>query len=138
MMMEQTLKKRKAEFRVLMTQEMIHAFADLSGDKNPLHVSPEHAAQFGFPDRVAHGMLLGGLVSQLVGEHLPGGDVLLLSVKMDFHQPTHAGDELMVRGEIVSDSPSTRTMEIQFQIHHSRGVACKGTALVQVPQRRNR
>ncbi len=125
-----------AEFQMTMTQEMIRSFADLSGDKNPLHTSPKHAAKFGYPENVAHGMLLGGLVSRLVGEYLPGGDVLLLSVKMDFHLPTHSGDLLTVHGLIASDSPATRTMEIKFQIRHQRGIACKGTALVKVLERK--
>src|SRR3989338_2794816 len=126
-----------AEFQVLMSEEMIQSFADLSGDKNPLHTSSKHAAKFGYPGNVAHGMLLGSLVSRLVGEYLPGGDVLLLSVKIDFHLPTHSGDLLRVQGSAINHSPATRTMEIKFQIRHSRGMACKGTALVQITMRRD-
>ena len=123
---------KSAEFQVSLEPALIEKFAELSGDRNPIHLSNDHALSLGFASRVAHGMLLAGLVSRLVGEYLPGGDVLLLSIKVDFHQPSHAGDLLNVSGCVVNESSATRTLEIQFQIQHGRGIACKGKVLVQL------
>ena len=128
-----TLVGRNASFDVVITDVMIQSFAELSGDQNALHTSDTHAISLGYPGRVAHGMLLAALVSRLVGEYLPGGDTLLLSLKIGFHKPTHTGDHLQVYGEVVTESASTQTLDINFDIRHSRGVACKGTVLVKYP-----
>lgn len=121
---------RKYEFEIMLEESLLDSFADLSGDSNPIHLSDEYAKKMGHPGRVAHGVLLAGFVSRLVGMHLPGGDVLILSLKMDFHSPSHPGDFLKISGEIISEQPSTRTLELAFKIENPRGLACKGKALL--------
>jgi acyl dehydratase len=120
-----------AEFEVEITDKLIDAFAELSGDRNKLHMSLEYARNLKFQNRIAHGVLLSSFVSRLVGEHLPGGDVLLLSLKMDFHKPVHPGDFLKVKGIIQNESPATRTLDIRFDISRNNVSVSKGSVLVQ-------
>ena len=50
----------------VVTDADIRAFADLSGDHNPVHLDDEFAARSMFKGRVAHGMLAGAFISALL------------------------------------------------------------------------
>jgi acyl dehydratase len=104
----------------------LDAFAAVSGDINPLHVDPEFARLKGFPDRVAHGFLLGAKVSAFVGTVMPGRDCLLLETQLAWPSPCFAGDTVRLRGEIVELSKENRVMRIKMRAT----VARVGTSVV--------
>ncbi len=79
----------------------IESFADLSGDRNPLHMDGAYARERGFADRVAHGFLLGAKVSALIGMFLPGRRCLLVEESLNFPNPVYPGDEVTLSGEVV-------------------------------------
>jgi len=79
----------------------IEQFADLSGDRNPLHMDGAYARERGFADRVAHGFLLGAKVSALIGMFLPGRRCLLVEESLNFPNPVYPGDEVTLSGEVV-------------------------------------
>lgn len=74
----------------------IDGFADLSGDRNPLHMDNDYAKGQGFPGRVAHGFLLGAKLSGLIGMQLPGRRCLLLEQKLAYPNAVHAGDTVRI------------------------------------------
>ncbi len=82
--------------------EEIEAFAELSGDRNPLHVDEVYAREQGFADRVVHGFLLGAKVSALIGMFLPGRRCLLVEESLNFSNPVYPGDEVTLSGEVVN------------------------------------
>ena len=51
----------------LVTDELVRAFAEVSGDFNPLHLDEEFAATTRFGRRIAHGMLSGAFISAVLG-----------------------------------------------------------------------
>ena len=57
--LEQLKAGTAASFEHTITEAELDAFAALSGDRNPLHCDPAYGRAFGFPDRFAHGVLLG-------------------------------------------------------------------------------
>lgn len=59
-----------------LTDGNVHAFAQISGDSNPLHLDDAYAEQTRFGDRIIHGILLQGLVSAALAR-LPGCPILL-------------------------------------------------------------
>ena len=75
----------------------IDAFAAASGDHNPLHVDADFAREAGFPDRIAHGMLLASWVSAALAEELPGRGTVYLRQSLEFRQVAVPGDRLLVR-----------------------------------------
>ena len=79
----------------------IESFANLSGDRNPLHMDRAYARERGFADRVAHGFLLGAKVSALIGMFLPGRRCLLVEENLNFPNPVYPGDEVTLSGEVV-------------------------------------
>jgi 3-hydroxybutyryl-CoA dehydratase len=86
----------------LVTQESIDAYAEISGDFNPLHVDPEAAAASEFGGIIAHGPIalhpfFRAATEWLGTDALPAG----FEVKVTYRAPTRPGDELAVRlGEL--------------------------------------
>lgn len=108
-------------FEVDVTAEMLNRFADLSGDRNPLHVDAEFARASGFHDRVAYGMLTASFYSTLVGMYLPGRRALLQGVDASFVAPVFPGDHLTVVGEVIAVHPSVRQIEIKAHVSNQHG-----------------
>lgn len=111
------------DFSVVLTEDMLRAFASLSGDENPLHVDPEHAVKAGFRGPVAHGLLTSALYSRLVGMYLPGRHALLHGIDVDFVSPAYAGDKLHVSGEVTFLSEAYFRVEMRARIKNEAGKA---------------
>jgi 3-hydroxybutyryl-CoA dehydratase len=109
------------DFEVTLTDEMMRAFAALSGDVNPLHVDAAYAAGAGFRGPVAFGMLTSAFYSRLVGVHLPGRHALLQGIDVDLVSPAFAGDTLKVAGEITFLVEAYRRIEIRGRITNQDG-----------------
>ena len=110
----------------------IDAFAQLSGDVSPLHVDAEYARAQGFHDRVAHGALLAGLASRLIGTELPGRRALLLNLRLDFPAPTFSGDVLEVAGTVSAVHASQQVIQVRIEIRCGVEVRARGSAMVRV------
>jgi acyl dehydratase/NAD(P)-dependent dehydrogenase (short-subunit alcohol dehydrogenase family) len=91
-----------ATFDVDITDADRIRFAELSGDWNPLHTDPAHAAQTAFGRPVLHGAYAAGLVSRMAGMHLPGADCLLHGMRLRFVTPIVPPVRLRVRGALRS------------------------------------
>lgn len=95
----------------------IDRFSELSDDRNPLHMQPDFARSKGFPDRVAHGFLLGAKVSALVGMLLPGRDCLILEQGLAYPRPIHPGDLIRVEGQVDELSAEQRIVKVRIRAH---------------------
>ena len=84
------------------TEMDIVAFAQLSGDVNPVHLNDAYAAQTRFKKRIAHGMLSAGLVSAVLGTKLPGPGTVYLSQNLKFRAPVQVGDEVTATAMVVA------------------------------------
>ena len=83
------------------TDEMVVAFADLVGDHNPVHLDEAFAATTRFGHRIAHGMLVAGLISTVIASDLPGPGSVYLSQTLQFKAPVYLGDTITVTVEVV-------------------------------------
>ena len=90
----------KESFTVTVTDKMMEAFRDITGDINPLHNDEEYAVSKGYKGKVAYGMLTGSLLSTLAGVYLPGRRSLIQEVKIKFAKPVYIGDTLTVEGVV--------------------------------------
>lgn len=103
------------------TEAMVERFVELSGDDSPIHVSNDAARSRGFRGRVVHGLLLGSLVSGLIGTELPGAQGLLQNFQVSFQSPCEIGDELTIRLWVVDYHESVKTLILKFEIQNSGG-----------------
>lgn len=85
----------EANYTKKITDKDVHAFAELSGDVNPVHISDDFAAGTIFKKRIAHGFLTGSLFSTVLGTKLPGPGCIYLSQSLKFRAPVYIGDEVV-------------------------------------------
>ncbi len=86
---------------VRITDEQIKAFAQASGDTNPIHLDEEHAAKTRFGRRIAHGMLTASFISTILGNDMPGPGTIYLGQEIKFKAPVFIGDEIIVTVEVI-------------------------------------
>lgn len=78
----------------VVTQSDVNEFARISGDANPVHLDREYAEASFFKGRIAHGVLTAGLISAVIGMHLPGPGTIYLSQTLRWRAPVRPGDRL--------------------------------------------
>lgn len=124
-----------AEFEIIITETMVHQFANISGDFNSLHMDNEFAKTTKFGKRVCHGMLLGSFFSRLVGMYIPGLHALYLSQSLKFISPCFIDDKIIVRGTVIRKSERTKIITLQTLILNTNDKIlvdgeCKAVVLV--------
>ena len=86
-----------AEVSKTIADEDVRAFAELTGDRNPVHLDEEYAAATRFGSRVAHGMLGASLISAVLANELPGRGTVYLSQTLRCTAPVFLGDTVTAR-----------------------------------------
>ncbi len=74
------------------TDAVVRAFAELSGDYNPIHLDEEFAKTTRFGRRIAHGMISGALISAVLGNEFKERKIVYLSQTMKFIAPVFLDD----------------------------------------------
>ncbi|HZV08587.1 MAG TPA: MaoC/PaaZ C-terminal domain-containing protein, partial [Novosphingobium sp.] len=77
-----------------LTHQDIELFALVSGDVNPAHMDPAYAATDMFRKVIAHGLWGAGLISAVLGTHLPGPGTIYLGQTLKFLRPVGLGDTI--------------------------------------------
>lgn len=85
------------------SEEDIALFATISGDFNPVHMDEEYAKKTFFKGRIAHGVLLLGLLSAAMAK-LPGL-VIFLGQDIQFLKPVRIGDTITATAEVIKTRP---------------------------------
>jgi 3-hydroxybutyryl-CoA dehydratase len=111
----------------------IRAFADVTGDHNPLHLDDDYAAKTRFGGRIAHGMLSASLISAVLANELPGAGSIYLSQTLKFVKPVFPGDTVTARVTVtgIRDDKPIITLETVCVNQHNEPVL-KGEATVLV------
>jgi 3-hydroxybutyryl-CoA dehydratase len=86
---------------VTVTEETIEAFAELSGDENPIHLDDEYAAETMFGGRVAHGIISAAVVSGALAGL--SGDIVYLSQELSFEKPVFPGETVAASVSVIDD-----------------------------------
>ena len=115
------------------TQEQIDAYAEASGDHNPIHVDPEFAVSVGLPGAIAHGLLEMGILADAVAAWA-GGNANLLSLSCRFSKPLLAGDTIICTGTVIAidDAEGIATLEVGASSDRGDRVLTNGRATVRL------
>lgn len=84
----------------VITQDLIDAYADLSGDQNPLHVDPAFASTTRYGGTIAHGLLSAGVVSTMLERAFPGAWAQGGRLELRFLGAVRPGDTITAHGTI--------------------------------------
>ncbi len=125
---------QSADMTKVITEEDILRFAEITGDRNPVHLSEEFAAQTRFGERIAHGILTAGLISAVIGMKLPGPGCLYVSQTLSFLSPVKIGDEITARVEIVEVISGKRRKLRTLCINQRKEVVLEGEAVIVPPR----
>jgi 3-hydroxybutyryl-CoA dehydratase len=87
--------------------KLVRAFAELTGDRNPIHLDDDTAKKSRFGQRVAHGAILFGIISKVLGMDMPGVGTIYLSQVCNFKLPVFIGDTVTLEAKIVEILPKS-------------------------------
>jgi 3-hydroxybutyryl-CoA dehydratase len=109
----------------------IRAFADATGDRNPLHLDEEFAKQTRFGRRVAHGMLSASLISAVIASEMPGQGSIYLGQTLQFVAPVFLGDTVTARVTVSAVREDKPILTLETVCTNQRNeVVIKGEATV--------
>lgn len=123
------------ETRRVVTQEHIVAFAEVSGDHNPVHLDAEFAARTPFKGVIAHGMLSVGFISAVLGTALPGRGAIYMGQTLKFLAPVRPGDEVRTRVEVAEVVAEKKRVVCRTTCYVGDTVVIDGEATLMVPRR---
>jgi 3-hydroxybutyryl-CoA dehydratase len=127
-----------AEFTKTISLADIYAFAAASGDRNPVHLEAAYAETTVFGARIAHGLLVAGLISAVLGTLLPGPGTIYLGQELRFKAPVYVGDTVTARVKVVKLRPEKRIATLSTNCYNQdEKILIDGEAVVQYPQSEN-
>ncbi len=103
----------------VITREDVKAYADASGDRNPLHQDEDVAHAAGFPGVIAHGMLTMGILASWLVAWL-GDPSRLLRLRVQFRVPVFVGESIECGGRVRALDPDSRTAELDVWVRVER------------------
>jgi 3-hydroxybutyryl-CoA dehydratase len=109
-----------AELTRTLTETDVMAFAEITGDFNPVHVDAEAAAASAFGERIVHGMLTASLLSALLATKLPGAGAIYLSQTLRFLRPVKLGDTVTAQVSITAIDPAKRRLTLATSVRNER------------------
>ena len=111
----------------------IRAFANATGDHNPLHLDEEFGKQTRFGKRIAHGMLSASLISAVIANDLPGQGSIYLGQTLQFVAPVFLGDTVTARVTVTSIREDKPIIKLETVCTNQRNeVVVRGEATVLV------
>ena len=118
------------------TDRDIELFAEISTDRNPVHLDDVYARDTIFEGRIAHGMLTAGLVSAVIGEQLPGHGTVSLGQSLKFLGPVRPGDVVTAEVEVIEIDNAKRRVTMDTRCIVNGKKVLVGQATVLAPSRK--
>ncbi|MEO0607448.1 MAG: MaoC family dehydratase [Pseudomonadota bacterium] len=119
----------------VITEKDIDLFAEVSGDRNPLHMDEEFAKNTPFGQRIAHGALTASYISGILGNDLPGPGAIFVGLNMRFRRPVFIGSHVTVKVEVTEMLERGNRVTLKVSCMVDGKAAISGEATVMVPNR---
>jgi 3-hydroxybutyryl-CoA dehydratase len=119
--------------RKVVTDQDIEMFAEVSTDRNPVHLDDAYAQDTIFEGRIAHGMLTAGLISAVIGEQLPGHGTVYLAQSLRFLAPVRPGDTVTAEVEVTEIDYKKRKVTLDTRCLVGGKKVLTGEAVVLAP-----
>lgn len=114
----------------------VYLFAGITGDLNPAHTNQVAAQQSMFKGRIAHGILISGLISTCFGMQLPGPGTIYLSQNLKFTAPVYFGDTITAEVEAIEVITEKNRVKFKTVCTNQEGkVVIDGEAMVMPPKK---
>jgi 3-hydroxybutyryl-CoA dehydratase len=126
---------QSAELVRTVAEADIVAFAEVTGDNNPVHLDADYAAGTSFGERIAHGMLSAGYISAVLGTTLPGPGAIYLSQTLAFKRPVKIGAEVTARVTVTAIDEAKARVTLDTTCLVGGKAVVGGEAVVMVPRK---
>ena len=124
------------DLRKQLTDQDIEMFAEVSTDRNPVHLDDDYAQDTIFEGRIAHGMLTAGLISAVIGEQLPGHGTVYMGQTLKFLGPVRPGDMVYAEVKVVDIDHAKRRVTLETHCSVDGKKVLIGEAKVLAPSRK--
>lgn len=116
-----------------LSMDDVRAFADVTGDDNPIHIDEEagRASRFGHP--VVHGVYVLGLASKVLGRDFPGPGSIAVSLSAKFLRPVPVGEEVTIEVKVAEKLEAHGHVRIRMYAYCNGKMALGGEAVVIPP-----
>lgn len=115
------------------TNEVVRAFAELSGDYNPIHIDEEFAKTTRFGRRIAHGMISGALISAVLGYEFKERQIVYLSQTIKFVAPVFIDDTVTATATVAKIREDKPIVTLETVCTNQNGdVTLTGEAVVMI------
>lgn len=101
----------------------VELYAEITGDRNPLHFDPAFAARTRFGRLVAQGGITAGMLNTLVAMDLPGPGTVFMSQSLKYLAPAYLGDTLTAEIEVVELKADKPVCRLRATIRNQDGIA---------------
>lgn len=125
----------EAEYSRTVSEQDIVTFAEISGDKNPVHLNEAYAAGTMFKTRIAHGMLTASYISAVLGTKLPGAGAIYISQNLKFRAPVRIGDTVVARVRVSELNADKKRVILACTCSVDDRLVLEGDAVLMVPSR---
>jgi 3-hydroxybutyryl-CoA dehydratase len=123
------------EFSKTISESDIYTFAGITGDLNPAHINEDYAKDTFFKGRIAHGMLLAGFISAVIGMKLPGPGTIYIKQELAFKGPAKIGDTITARAEVIDINTEKNRIKLKTTCRNQDGKELvDGEALISPPK----
>ena len=115
------------------TQADVNNFAQISQDKNPLHLDPDYAAETKFKRPIIHGFLAGSSFSRIFGMEYPGHGSIYKSQTLEFKRPMYVDTAYEASVTVLSIDPVKHCARFKTEIIDSttKKVTVTGEAVIE-------
>jgi 3-hydroxybutyryl-CoA dehydratase len=125
----------EASLSTTVSEADIVAFAEISGDKNPVHIDAQYAASTMFKERIAHGMLSAAYISAVFGMKLPGPGAIYISQTLNFKAPVKIGDTVVTTVKVIELIAEKKRARFETVCSVNGKAVVQGEAVLMVPAR---
>ncbi|MDD2191595.1 MAG: MaoC family dehydratase [Bacteroidales bacterium] len=109
--------------KVRYTQANVDAFAEISGDNNPIHINAEYAAKTPFGKPIVHGFFAGAIFSKVFGTTWPGEGTIYMFQEMSFRAPVFVENDYIAKFEVVEVNDEKHRGVIKCTLEDAEGKA---------------
>ena len=106
------------------TMNDIHAFTEMTGDRNPVHYDEALAKKTPFEKLIVQGGVTTGILNACVAEDLPGPGTVFLNTNLNFKKAVGVSEEITGRVEVVEIRDDKPICKLKVSVVDSDGDVC--------------
>ncbi len=125
-----------AETTRTISEKDVDLFAEITGDSNPAHLDEKYANDTVFEHRIAHGILISGLISNVIGNQLPGNGSIYVAQNIKFRAPVYLGESISAKVEVIEKQKEKKRIVLKTTcVNHEGKTVIDGEAIVSAPRK---